>query len=91
MQITKVLFLLLELRITSNFVLVEFFNLHKFSGIPVDGVIVKISSRVKPEVKLLFPLAYSLCIYICMDNVWLSWNVTQELKIYLVMQNSWRG
>ena len=59
----------------SNFVLVEFINLHNFCGIPVDGVIVKISSWVKPEVKLLLSASFSLCIYVGIDSVWLSCNV----------------
>ena len=39
--------------------------------IPVNGIIMKISGRIKPEIKLLLPVAYSFGVYIGVDNVWL--------------------
>lgn len=56
--------------------MVQLVNLHSFCGIPVNGVIVKISSWVKPEVELLLSVSFSLCEHVSIDSVWLSWTVT---------------
>ncbi|TYJ29464.1 hypothetical protein E1A91_A06G070200v1 [Gossypium mustelinum] len=42
----------------------------------VYGVVVEISSRVKPQVELLFPASISLGIDVCVNNIWLSRNIT---------------
>lgn len=40
---------------------------------------------VKPKIELLFSIAYTLGVDICVDYVGLSSDVSQELKIYLIM------
>lgn len=47
-------------------------DLHYFSGVPVYGVVVEISSWIEPEVELLLSASISLGIYVCVDSVWLS-------------------
>ena len=46
--------------------------LHNSCWVPMYGVVVEISSRVKPRVELLFSVSNSLCIDVCMDRVGLS-------------------
>jgi len=54
-------------------------------GIPKDGVGMKISSRIKPKVKLLLSLPFATSIYIGVHGVRLTRQVSQELIIYLIM------
>lgn len=53
----------------------EFINLHDFCGIPVNGVIVEISSWVKPEEESLLSASFSSGVYVGIYYVWLSCSV----------------
>ena len=66
-------------------------HLHNLTWVPMNGVVVEISSWIEPRIELLLFVSYTLDIDICMDNVRLSGYVTQELKVYLVMPASCRG
>lgn len=55
------------------------------------GVVVVISSWVKPKVELLLPVSLSLSVDICMDDIRLSRNISQELEIYFIMLAPRRG
>lgn len=66
-------------------------NLHNFSGVPMYGVVVVISSWVEPKVELLLPVSLSLSVDICVDDIRLSRNISQELKIYFIMLAPQRG
>ena len=45
----------------------------------------EISSGVKPEVELLFSVALALAEHISVKNVWITTEIPQEFKIYLIM------
>lgn len=47
-------------------------DLHNLIGVPMNSVVVVISSWVKPWVELLLPVSLSLSINICVNNVRLS-------------------
>lgn len=51
---------------------------------PENGISMKISSRVKPEVYSLFPVTLSMGVYISLNGVRLSRPISQELKVQLV-------
>lgn len=55
------------------------------------GVVVVISSWVEPKVELLLPVSLSLSVDICVDDIRLSRNISQELKIYFIMLAPRRG
>ena len=59
--------------------------LHDSLGVPEDGVGVEVSRWVKPQAKLLLPAAFSLTEDIGVKSVWLTRDIAQELKIYLIM------
>ena len=44
----------------------------------------EISSWVEPQVELLFSVAFALAENICMENVGITTQVTQELKVDLI-------
>lgn len=62
--------------------------LHYASRIPEEGVGVKVSRWIKPEVELLLSIALSLYINIRMYNIRLPTQVPKELEVYLI---PWRS
>lgn len=65
--------------------------LHDASWIPNNGIGVEIFCRVKPEVELLLSISFILREHVCMDNIGISTQVSQELKINLVVVWSFWG
>ena len=59
-------------------------SLHDSLWVPEDGIGVEISSWIKPEVKLLLPVAFALAKHIGMKNVRITTQVPQELEVYLI-------
>ena len=45
----------------------------------------ELSSWVKPKVELLFSVSLSLAEHISVKNVWITTEIPQEFKIYLIM------
>lgn len=86
----KYIFCLIQQKIMICFVEQEA-DLHNFSGVPMYGVVVEISSWVKPRVELLLLASISLCVDVSVDNVRLSRNIPQELIVYFVMVAPTRG
>ena len=60
-------------------------TLHDVLGVPYDRIGVKIFCWVKPEVELLFSIAFPLRKHISMKNIRVFAKVPQELKINLVV------
>lgn len=60
-------------------------NLHDVLGFPDDGVSVKVSCGVEPEIKLLLSVAFPLSKHIGVKNVRIATNVSQKLKVDLIM------
>lgn len=59
--------------------------LHNVLVIPKNGVVMEISSWVKPKVELHLSVANSFTKHIGVNNVRISTCVSQELKVYLIM------
>lgn len=59
--------------------------LHNVLVIPKNGVVMEISSRVKPKVKLHLSVANSFTKHIGVKNVRISTCVSQEFKVYLIV------
>ena len=59
-------------------------SLHNALRIPKDGIGVKICSWVKPEIELLFSVAFSLAEDISVKDVRITAKISQELKVYLI-------
>lgn len=62
----------------------KFSYLHHSEGIPEDGVVVKIQSRVEPEMKLLLSITFTLGNNISMNSVRFTTEIPQEFKVYLI-------
>jgi len=58
--------------------------LHNALGIPKDGISVKISSWIKPEIELLLSVALALAEDISVKDVRIATEIPQELEVYLV-------
>lgn len=56
-------------------------------GFPDDGVCVKISCGVKPEIELLLSVSLALSENICVENIRVTAKVSQELKVNFIV--SW--
>lgn len=52
--------------------------------IPEDGVSVEVSGGIEPQIDTLFSVALSVSVDVCLNCVWLSTAVSQELEIQLV-------
>lgn len=52
--------------------------------IPEKGVGVKICSWVEPEVELLLPITLALGVHVGMNDVRITTQIAQELKVYLI-------
>lgn len=63
-------------------------NVHDFTRVPVDGVVVEIGCRIKPQVELLLSVPFSFSEDVCVDSIRLSWEIAQELKVDLIMPAS---
>jgi hypothetical protein len=59
-------------------------NVHNALGIPKNGIGVKISSWVKPEIELLLSVALALAEDIGVKDVRIATQIPQELEVYLV-------
>lgn len=59
-------------------------SLHYALRVPEEGIGVEISSRVEPQVELLLSVAFALSKHICMYNVRITPQVSQELEINLI-------
>jgi hypothetical protein len=55
------------------------------SRIPEDGIGVEILGWIEPELELHLSVSLSLREHICVERVWISAKIPQELEIYLVM------
>jgi hypothetical protein len=62
----------------------ELVIVHNTLGIPKDGISVKISSWIKPEIKLLLSVALALAEDIGVNDVRIATQISQELEVYLV-------
>lgn len=51
-------------------------ELHNAFGVPNDGIGVEGSCGIKPEMKLLFFIAFAFGIDVGMDCIWFSCNIT---------------
>lgn len=58
--------------------------LHNALWIPKDGISVKISSWIKPEIELLLSVALALAEDIGVKDVRIATQIPQELEVYLV-------
>jgi hypothetical protein len=58
--------------------------LHNALWIPKDGISVKISSWIKPEIELLLSVTLALAEYIGVKDVRIATQIPQELEVYLV-------
>lgn len=63
-------------------------NLHNFGRVPVDGVVVEISSWVEPTAELLLPVSLSLNVDVRVESVRLSRDIAQKFKIDLIVKCS---
>lgn len=59
-------------------------------GRPKNGVVVKISRWVKPKEKLHLSLTNSMDEHVCLQNVGISLNSSQEFQVYLVVELPYR-
>jgi hypothetical protein len=59
--------------------------------IPYKGIGVEVFCWVEPEVELLLSVPFPLGIDVCVDNIGLSAQVPQELKINFVVVIPFRG
>lgn len=69
--------------------------LHDFIWVPQDGIVVEISSRVKPQVELhlpadISPVAASPDVHVRLQPVRLPRSVPHELDVYLIMGSGMR-
>ena len=53
-------------------------------GLPDDGISVKISCGIEPEIELLLSVAFSLAEDISVKDVRITAKISQELKVYLI-------
>jgi hypothetical protein len=53
--------------------------------LPNDGVSVEVSGGVKPKIKLLLSVTFTLSEDVCVKNIRVTTCVSQELKINLIM------
>jgi hypothetical protein len=61
------------------------FYLHNALLVPHNGVGVESLSGIKPEIELLFSVAFPLGEHIGMENIWLSSCIPQKLKVNLIV------
>lgn len=59
-------------------------DLHNPLGVPNDRVSVEISSRVKPEIELLFPVSFALAENVSMKDVWVTAQISKKFIVYLI-------
>lgn len=62
-----------------------FIFLHYMLGFPDNGVSVKVSGGVKPQIKLLLPVSLALSEYIGVYNIRVTTNISQEFKVDFIM------
>lgn len=60
-------------------------SLHDALRVPYNSVSVEIFCGVKPKIELLFSIPYALSVDIGVDYVGFSTEISQELKINLIM------
>ena len=58
--------------------------LHDALGVPKDRIGVEICSWVKPEIELLLSVALALAEHIGVNDVRITTQIAQELKVYLI-------
>jgi len=63
-------------------------DLHNPLGVPRDRVSVEISSGVKPQIELLFPVPFALAENVCVKDVWITTQVSKKLIVYLIPSRS---
>lgn len=42
----------------------------------MNSVVVEVCSWVKPGIELLLPASISLSVDVCVNDIWLAWNIT---------------
>lgn len=59
-------------------------DLHNVMAVPQDRICVELGRGVEPKVHPLLSIPLSICVYICLNCVWLPWPVPQELKVQFI-------
>lgn len=68
---------------------INFFDvLHYVSWVPENGVGVKVFCWVEPQVELLLPISLPLSEHIGVKRVRIPTQISEELKVYLIMCQS---
>lgn len=66
-------------------------SLHNLVEIPQYRISMEVFCWIKPQVNPLLSIVKSVCINICLKNIWLPRDVAKKLKVYLISIGLIRG